>query len=90
MRVTSEEYGADNVTVQLMFNEEPNVAYNITVLNLTTMTLKGITGFQAPVTTLILSYNIVYRVSFMASRCGQSLTNTSTFHYGELTRDYYY
>ena len=80
--VASEEYGVDNVTVQLEYGEEPNLTYSLTVLDLNATTSTNITGFQPPNVTLTLSYNTEYRVSFMASHCGQAVF---TFHYGKIT-----
>ena len=63
VRVASEMPGADNVTVQLVYNEEPNVAYSLIVLDMTTMTSTSINGLHNSSIPLILSYNTEYRVT---------------------------
>ena len=82
--LVNEEFGAENVTVQVEYNEEPSVTYSLAVLDLTMMTSSSITGFQTSTIQLQLSYNTMYRVSLMASRCGQSAVNFTHFHYGKL------
>ena len=79
------EYSANNVTVQFEYSREPYTTYNVTVLDLTTSASRTFDRVQGSSIQFSISYNIVYRVSFVASHCGLSSTNDIILHYGELS-----
>ena len=83
--LVTEHFEAENVTAVFEWKEEKHVTYelNVTVLDPTppTSALKNVTGSNLQ---LILSYNTMYRVSFVASRCGLSSTTNTIIHHGEI------
>ena len=79
LRLLSEEFGAENITVVHEWTEQEHVSYNIIVDP--SAPVISISRSSARIT---LTYNIAYRVIFTATHmCGQVSTNVSNLHYGE-------
>ena len=80
MRVTSEEYGADNVTVTVKWTLQEGAVYTVRVSPPVPIMVTGSIRHQ-----LTISYNTEYNFSVEATApCRANATAFIGLHYGEL------
>ena len=78
--ITATEYGLDNVTVSIDWNQEVGVSYNISTFPSATITFKRSTGAE-----LTVAYNIEYILKLQANTsCRNNATASLVLNYGEL------
>lgn len=74
-----EQFGTDNVSVVLEWDEEYHTAYNVI-----TSPHVNLWYVRESVIHLIVPYNTIVNVSVVATLCNHSITNMTQLRYGEL------
>ena len=81
MRVISEEYLADNVTVTMEWTQQVHATYNVTVVPPVPIVSTGSTSCQ-----LTIPYNTEYNFSIEAvAPCRSNTVTFSRLYYGEMS-----
>ena len=80
-----ERFDRDFVSVTLEWTVQEHVSYNITVTPAGSYSLRPVITGNGPVSQeLTLAYNVMYNVSFVATRCQDNMiSRIFIFHYGK-------